>query len=113
VPPINSFYDGEEPPYCESPQAEVVDDIAWDMAKIALFLNKLRRFLASEEGDRKLILYMAQKMAIDISRSLFFASRIAVQRLALWLAVHPAARLMLFFEPRFSHPFHNRHCVHR
>jgi len=34
------------------------------MGKDARFLNKLRRLLSKvEEGDRKLILYMAQKMA--------------------------------------------------
>ncbi len=41
------------------------DDIAWgSVGKDARFLNKLRRLLGKvEEGDRKLILYMAQKMA--------------------------------------------------
>jgi hypothetical protein len=41
------------------------DDIAWGGAgKDARFLNKLRRLLSkSEEGDRKLLLHMAQKMA--------------------------------------------------
>ncbi len=60
------FYDGEEPPVLPNlPKRKSSDDIAWgSMGKDARFLNKLRRLLGKvEEGDRKLILYMAQKMA--------------------------------------------------
>ena len=60
------FYDGEEPPQLPNlPKRKSSDDIAWgSLGKDARFLNKLRRLLGKvEEGDRKLILYMAQKMA--------------------------------------------------
>jgi transcriptional regulator with XRE-family HTH domain len=60
------FYDGEEPPQLPNlPKRKSSDDIAWgSVGKEARFLNKLRRLLGKvEEGDRKLILYMAQKMA--------------------------------------------------
>ncbi len=47
------------------PKRKSSDDIAWgSVGKDARFLNKLRRLLSKvEDGDRKLILYMAQKMA--------------------------------------------------
>jgi hypothetical protein len=47
------------------PKRKSSDDIAWgSVGKDARFLNKLRRLLSkADEGDRKLILYMAQKMA--------------------------------------------------
>ena len=60
------FYDGEEPPQLPNlPKRKSSDDIAWgSVGKDARFLNKLRRLLSKvEDGDRKLILYMAQKMA--------------------------------------------------
>ena len=60
------FYDSEEPPSLPNlPQRKSSDDIAWGSAgKDARYLNKLRRLLSkTEEEDRKLILYMAQKMA--------------------------------------------------
>ena len=60
------FYDGEEPPQLPNlPKRKSSDDIAWgSVGKEARFLNKLRRLLSkAEEGDRKLVLYMAQKMA--------------------------------------------------
>jgi transcriptional regulator with XRE-family HTH domain len=60
------FYDGEEPPVLPNlPKRKSSDDIAWgSTGKDARFLNKLRRLLSkADEGDRKLILYMAQKMA--------------------------------------------------
>src|SRR5437870_11143503 len=66
VPLYQLFYDGEEPPKLPNlPKRKSSDDIAWGSSgKDALFLNKLRRLLSkSEEADRKLILYMAQKMA--------------------------------------------------
>jgi len=66
VPLYQLFYDGEEPPVLPNlPKRKSSDDIAWgSMGKDARFLNKLRRLLGKvEEGDRKLILYMAQKMA--------------------------------------------------
>src|SRR5437764_14005992 len=66
VPLYQLFYDGEEPPQLPNlPKRKSSDDIAWgSVGKEARFLNKLRRLLSkAEEGDRKLILYMAQKMA--------------------------------------------------
>jgi|GEM_PF-6439831 len=49
----------------ESTQAEIVRRHAWGSAgKGARYLGKLRRVLGrTEEGNRKLILYRAQKMA--------------------------------------------------
>src|SRR5579885_1989646 len=60
------FYDGEEPPQLPNlPKRKSSDDIAWgSVGKEARFLNKLRRLLSKvEDEDRKLIMYMAQKMA--------------------------------------------------
>jgi transcriptional regulator with XRE-family HTH domain len=59
------FYDGEEPP--ELPnllKRKSSADTAWgSTGKEARYLSKLRRLLGkTEEGDRKLILHMAQKM---------------------------------------------------
>ena len=66
VPLYQLFYDGEEPPKLPNlPRRKSSEDIAWGSSgKDGRFLNKLRRLLAkSEEADRKLLLYMAQKMA--------------------------------------------------
>jgi transcriptional regulator with XRE-family HTH domain len=71
VPMYRLFYDGEEPPKLPNlPKRKSSDDIAWGSAgKDARYLNKLRRLLGkSEEEDRKLLLYMAQKMAGTGSR---------------------------------------------
>src|SRR5256886_17167342 len=65
-PFYNLFFDGKKPPQLPNlPKRKSSDDIAWgSVGKDARFLNKLRRLLSKvEEGDRKLILYMAQKMA--------------------------------------------------
>jgi transcriptional regulator with XRE-family HTH domain len=66
VPLYQLFYDGEEPP--KLPQLlkrKSSDEIAWgSVGKDARYLNKLRRVLSkTDEGNRKLILYMTQKMA--------------------------------------------------
>ena len=66
VPMYQLFYDGEEPPKLPNlPKRKSSDDIAWGSnGKDARFLSKLRRLLGkAEEADRKLLLYMAQKMA--------------------------------------------------
>jgi transcriptional regulator with XRE-family HTH domain len=66
VPMYQLFYDGEEPPKLPNlPKRKSSDDIAWGSAgKDARYLSKLRRLLGkTEEGNRKLILHMAQKMA--------------------------------------------------
>ena len=65
IPIYQLFYDGEEPPKLHNlPKRRSSDDIAWGNAgKDARYLSKLRRLLAkTKDGDRKLILYMAQKM---------------------------------------------------
>ena len=65
------FYDGEKPPELPNlPKRKSSDDIAWGSAgKDARYLSKLRRLLAKTgEGNRKLILYTAQKMAGTKSR---------------------------------------------
>jgi transcriptional regulator with XRE-family HTH domain len=66
VPLYQLFYDGEEPPKLpnllkQKPSGE----IAWgSVGKDARYLSKLRRVLGkSDEHDRKLVLFMAQKMA--------------------------------------------------
>ena len=66
VPLYQLFYEGEEPPKLpELPKRKSSDDIAWgSTGKDARYLRKLRRLLAKMPvGDRKLILYMAKKMA--------------------------------------------------
>src|SRR5204862_938586 len=66
VPMYQLFYDGEEPPKLPNlPKRKSSDDIAWGSAgKDARFMSKLRRLLArTEEGNRKLILYLAQHIA--------------------------------------------------
>ena len=71
VPMYQLFYDGEEPPKLPNlPKRKSSDDIAWGSAgKDARFLSKLRRLLGkAEEADRKLLLFMAQKMAGTKSR---------------------------------------------
>jgi transcriptional regulator with XRE-family HTH domain len=65
LPLYQLFYDGEEPP--KLPQLlkrKSSDDIVWgSRGKDAHYLHKLRRCLSkAEDGDRKLLLLMAQKM---------------------------------------------------
>jgi DNA-binding XRE family transcriptional regulator len=71
VPLYHLFYEGEEPPKLPNLlKRKSSDDIVWGtVGKDARYLGKLRRLLAkTEEGNRKLILYMAQKMAGTRSR---------------------------------------------
>jgi transcriptional regulator with XRE-family HTH domain len=66
VPVYQLFYDGEEPPKLPNMlKRKSSGEIAWGSdGKDAKFLNKLRRLLGkANEDDRKLILYMTQKMA--------------------------------------------------
>jgi len=66
VPMYQLFYDGEEPPKLPNLlKRKTSEDIAWGSSgKDSRFLNKLRRLLGkAEEADRKLLLYLAQKMA--------------------------------------------------
>ena len=66
VPLYQQFYDGEEPPVLPNlPKRKSADDIAWGSSgKDARYLGRFRRLLGRiEEGDRRLLLYVAQKMA--------------------------------------------------
>jgi transcriptional regulator with XRE-family HTH domain len=66
VPTYQLFYDGEEPPKLPHlPKRKTADDTAWGSSgKEARLLEKFRRLLSNmKEGDRGLILSMAQKMA--------------------------------------------------
>jgi transcriptional regulator with XRE-family HTH domain len=66
VPLYQLFYDGEEPPVLPNlPKRKSADDIVWGSAgKEARLLGKFRRLMGRiEDGDRRLLLYMAQKMS--------------------------------------------------
>jgi transcriptional regulator with XRE-family HTH domain len=66
VPLYQLFYDGEEPPELPNlPKRKSADDIAWgSRGKDARVLVKFRRLMGRiDEGDRRLLLYMAQKMS--------------------------------------------------
>jgi len=66
IPLYQLFYEGEEPPKLPNIlKRKLPDDTAWGNAgKEARYLDKLRRLLGkTEEGDRKLLLHMAQKMS--------------------------------------------------
>jgi transcriptional regulator with XRE-family HTH domain len=66
IPMYQLFYDGENPPELPSlPKRKTAGDIAWgSTGKDARWLTKLRRLIArTEESDRNLLMYMAQKMA--------------------------------------------------
>ena len=61
------FYEGDEPPkFPNLPKRKTSDEIAFGTrGKEARFLHMFRRLLGRiEEDDRRLLLYMAQKMAI-------------------------------------------------
>jgi transcriptional regulator with XRE-family HTH domain len=66
VPLYQLFYEGDEPPNLPNLlKRKSSGDIAWgSTGKEARYLTKLRRLLGkTEEGDRKLLLLMAQKMS--------------------------------------------------
>jgi transcriptional regulator with XRE-family HTH domain len=66
VPLYQLFYDGEEPPKLPNLlKRKSSADIAWGSSgKDARFLGKLCRVLGkADENDRKLVMFMAQKMA--------------------------------------------------
>lgn len=66
VPMYRLFYDGNEPPRLPNlPKRKSADDIAWgNTGRNARYLDKFRRTLARvAERDRKLVMYVAQKMA--------------------------------------------------
>jgi transcriptional regulator with XRE-family HTH domain len=67
VPLYQLFYDGEEPPVLPNLlKRKSSAEIAWGSSgKDARFLSKLRRVLGeANEQDRKIVLFMAQKMAL-------------------------------------------------
>jgi transcriptional regulator with XRE-family HTH domain len=71
TPLYQLFYDGEKPPELPNlPKRKSADDIAWGSSgKNAVFLQKLRKCLSkAAETDRKLIMVMAQKMAVRSRR---------------------------------------------
>ncbi len=71
VPLYQLFYEGEEPPKLPNLlKRKTADDIAWGSSgKPAMYLHKLRKCLSKTgDGDRKLILAMAQKMAAGRTR---------------------------------------------
>jgi len=66
VPLYHLFYDGEEPPKLPNLlKRKTADDIVWGSSgKESRFLSHLQRLLGRvEEGDRKLLMSLAQKMA--------------------------------------------------
>ena len=66
VPLYQLFYDGEEPPRLPNLlKGKSSDENAWGSSgKDGRYLNKLRRVLSkTDEGNRKLVMHMAQKMA--------------------------------------------------
>ncbi len=66
VPMYELFYDGEEPPKLPNLlKGKSSDENAWGSSgKDGRYLNKLRRVLSkTDEGNRKLVMHMAQKMA--------------------------------------------------
>jgi transcriptional regulator with XRE-family HTH domain len=66
VPMYQLFYDGEEPPKLPSlPKRNLSTKAAWgDSGKDARTLTKFRQLLSrTDESDRKLLMFMAQKMA--------------------------------------------------
>jgi transcriptional regulator with XRE-family HTH domain len=71
IPLYQLFYDGEEPPKLpNSPKRKNGDDVAWGSSgKDARILDNFRRLLKrTTESDRKLLLFMAQKMARPTNR---------------------------------------------
>jgi transcriptional regulator with XRE-family HTH domain len=66
IPMYQLFYDGEEPPKLPNLlKGRTADDIVWgNSGKDARWLAKFRRLLVrTEESDRKILMFMAQKMS--------------------------------------------------
>jgi transcriptional regulator with XRE-family HTH domain len=71
VPLYQLFYDGEEPPKLPRlPKRKLKDDSAWGHSgKDGRVLSQFRRLLSrTGEKDRKLLLLLAQKMALQTKR---------------------------------------------
>jgi transcriptional regulator with XRE-family HTH domain len=70
IPLYRLFYDGEEPPPLPKlPKRLTADEIAWGSSgKDARLLSQFRRQLSSmDEGGRRFLLFMAQKMARNLA----------------------------------------------
>ncbi len=70
VPRYQLFYDGEEPPKLPNlPERRTAADMAWGSSgRDARYLMKLRQHLSHmDDDDRKMILFIAQKMARAVS----------------------------------------------
>jgi len=65
IPMYQMFYDGDEPPQLPNLTKGNSDGNLWGSSgRDARYLSKLRRVLGkANDQDRKLVLYMAQKMA--------------------------------------------------
>jgi len=66
VPLYQLFYDGEKPPPLPNlPKRKSANDIAWGSSgRDARVLSQFRRHLSRmDDGDKRLLLFMAQKMA--------------------------------------------------
>ena len=66
VPLYQLFYDGEEPPELPNlPKRRTADEVVWGShGKEARYLGKFRRLMSKiDEHDRRLLLFMAQKLA--------------------------------------------------
>ena len=71
VPLYQLFYEGEEPPKLPNLlKRKTSDGIVWgNSGKQAVYLHKLRKYLSkTEDSDRKLLLFLAQKLATGRSR---------------------------------------------
>src|SRR5713226_8042939 len=69
IPLYQLFYDGEEPPKPPTlPKRKIGNDTLWGSSgKNARTLDRFRRLLKqADESDRRLLLFMAQKMARPI-----------------------------------------------
>ena len=70
IPLYQLFYDGDEPPSLPNfPKRRTADDIAWGSSgKDGRYLMKFRQQLSKmDEGDRRLLLFMAQKMSRHVA----------------------------------------------
>lgn len=67
VPMYQLFYDGEEPPKLSNlPKRKTSDEVAWgSTGRDAVLLAKFRRLLSKTNiEDQRILLFMAQKMAV-------------------------------------------------
>jgi len=101
------FYDGEEPPQLPNlPKRKSSDDIAWGSSgKEARYLNKLRRLLSkADDEDRKLLLYMAQKLSLPLDSARWFAAHVVYHARYSGNLVHDPGRHSFQYFSRQPHP---------